>query len=237
MRLLLLSDLHFEFHRDGGRSFVADLADPSGVDVCVLAGDIAVGGGIGPVLELFCKRYRWVVYVCGNHEYYGSSRSEVREHMGEVVRAFSNLVWLDVGTAEIEGQRFVGATLWFSGRDQWWHQMNDFHVIQGFEEWVYEDNAATLRLLEGVGADDVVVTHHLPSFRSVHPAYVGSPLNSYFVCDVGDEVLSRPRLWVHGHTHMSTEYTIGSTRVICNPFGYARVGENAKFDFNKIVLV
>ena len=42
MRLQLLSDLHFEFHRDGGRSFV-DSLDPGGIDVLVLAGDIAVG--------------------------------------------------------------------------------------------------------------------------------------------------------------------------------------------------
>ena len=31
MRLQLLSDLHFEFHRDGGRSFV-DSLDPEGIE-------------------------------------------------------------------------------------------------------------------------------------------------------------------------------------------------------------
>jgi predicted phosphodiesterase len=45
MHIQLLSDLHFEFHADHGQSFVESL-DPRGVDVLVLAGDIAVGDGI-----------------------------------------------------------------------------------------------------------------------------------------------------------------------------------------------
>ena len=39
MRLQLLSDLHFEFHRDHGRSFVSSL-DPSGVDILVVGSAI-----------------------------------------------------------------------------------------------------------------------------------------------------------------------------------------------------
>ena len=68
-RLLLLSDLHFEFHKDAGESFVASLA-PTGIDVLVLAGDIAVGAGIGPALDLMCARFRasTVVYVHGMGE-------------------------------------------------------------------------------------------------------------------------------------------------------------------------
>jgi hypothetical protein len=30
----------------------------------------------------------------------------------------------------------------------------------------------------------------------------------------------RPRLWVHGHTHTTCDYELGSTRVACNPYGY-----------------
>jgi predicted phosphodiesterase len=78
MRLQLLSDLHFEFHRDGGRSFV-DSFDPTGIDVLVLAGDIAVAEGIPHALALLCERFRdaTVVFVHGNHEFYGSDRNFV----------------------------------------------------------------------------------------------------------------------------------------------------------------
>jgi hypothetical protein len=42
----------------------------------------------------------------------------------------------------------------------------------------------------------------------------------------------RVRLWVHGHTHDSFDYTIKGTRVVCNPRGYARdgVNENPHFE-------
>jgi Icc-related predicted phosphoesterase len=39
-----------------------------------------------------------------------------------------------------------------------------------------------------------------------------------------------PALWIHGHVHESFEYTIGQTKVACNPRGYVRYGENAGFD-------
>jgi len=57
MRLQLLSDLHFEFHRDGGRSFVESL-DPSGVDVLVLPAISTLRDGIPAALALLCRRFR-----------------------------------------------------------------------------------------------------------------------------------------------------------------------------------
>ena len=29
-----------------------------------------------------------------------------------------------------------------------------------------------------------------------------------------------PTLWIHGHIHKNQDYTIGGTRVVCNPRGY-----------------
>jgi len=245
MRLLILSDLHFEFHQDGGNAFVNDLAPPEDVDVCILAGDIAVGPGIEGALKLFCQRYKHVVYVHGNHEFYNGSRRSTISHTQRAIRKLDNLTWLHPhedcdgsGPVEIDGQRFIGAPLWFPSRGNWWHQMNDYHVISDLEDWVYDENAATLKMLEGVEADDVVITHHLPSHQSVHPMYAGSELNAFFVCDVEPLIMTKqPKLWVHGHTHFSFDYELGSTRVVCNPFGYARHEENAKFDPSKVVEV
>ena len=52
MRIQLLSDLHFEFQRDNGRTLAQACHAPD-VDVLVLAGDIAVADGIAHALELF----------------------------------------------------------------------------------------------------------------------------------------------------------------------------------------
>ncbi len=86
----------------------------------------------------------------------------------------------------------------------------------------------------------VVITHHAPSRRSIHPRFEGSRLNACFVSDL-DHLLgaSRARLWIHGHTHDSFDYEVHGTRVVCNPRGFARdgVNENAAFDPDFIVRV
>jgi Icc-related predicted phosphoesterase len=50
---------------------------------------------------------------------------------------------------------------------------------------------------------------------------------------------ARVRLWIHGHTHDSFDYTVNGTRVVCNPRGYAKngVNENARFDPDYIVEI
>lgn len=248
MRLLILSDLHFEKHRDGGFSFVESLPSTDEVDVCILAGDIANARGIPGALGLFCDRYRHVLYTHGNHEYYDSDRESVLGWTWDAVEKFDNLTWLHTqselrgaGAVEIEGQRFIGSTLWFKKATRAGLQkyMNDFEVIEDFESWVYDENAETRAYLDKeLGPDDVVVTHHLPTYKSVHALFEGEPLNAYFVCNM-EPLIKRvqPKLWVHGHTHFSWDYRIGKTRIVCNPFGYVRREENAGFDFSRVIEV
>jgi hypothetical protein len=79
----------------------------------------------------------------------------------------------------------------------------------------------------------VVITHHAPSTRSIHARFGDSPLNACFISRLEHLMdAARVRLWVHGHTHDSFDYTVNGTRVVCNPRGYARNGvdENPRFD-------
>src|SRR5205085_9638102 len=106
--------------------------------VLVLAGDIAVGPGIVPALNLFCERYRdaSVVYVHGNHEYYGTDRESVLALTRDAAKMNRNLVWLDSDVAEIGGHRFLGGPLWFELRpdaQRFKRGMADFDAITGFE--------------------------------------------------------------------------------------------------------
>jgi predicted phosphodiesterase len=243
MRLQLLSDVHVEFHADGGRDFVRSL-DPEGVDVLVLAGDIAVGSGIVSALSLFCERYRdaTAIFVHGNHEFYGTNRASVVEWTREALRENRNLVWLDGGVTEVLGRRFIGGPLWFRNDPRAASAkrgMSDFSEIQGFESWVYEENARMLRLLESdLREGDLVVTHHLPTHQSVAARYSGNPMNAFFVCDVEALIRERkPLLWMHGHTHASVDRVVGATRVLCNPFGYAQWELNSGFVERLIVEV
>ncbi|HVL55294.1 MAG TPA: metallophosphoesterase, partial [Burkholderiaceae bacterium] len=85
----------------------------------------------------------------------------------------------------------------------------------------------------------VVVTHHLPSWRSVVPPFLDSPVNPAFASDL-DPLLERVDLWIHGHAHSSIGYRAGRARVVCNPRGYPRGDgrfENPRFDPALVVTV
>jgi Icc-related predicted phosphoesterase len=74
---------------------------------------------------------------------------------------------------------------------------------------------------------DVIMTHHTPSMMSVGPKFHGDRTNMFFHNELDSFILDlekKPALWVHGHTHESSQYRIGDTLVVCNPRGYP--GEN-----------
>lgn len=78
----------------------------------------------------------------------------------------------------------------------------------------------------------VVVTHHLPSEKSIHPQYESSPHNALFASHL-DALVAMSDVWIHGHAHHNCRYFIGKSEVICNPRGNPADGggvENNDFD-------
>lgn len=230
MNILILSDLHFEFYSDGGKKFVARLADriktnKQKVDVCILAGDIAVGPAIPDALKLFCDAFPKVLYVHGNHEFYGYRREQVVSWTMEAKDKNANLYWLDNGIVTIENQRFLGTPLWFKDdpyNDVYKDKVNCFKKIVNFKSWVYEENKKAISFLEREMLDgDIIISHYLPHDKSIAENYKSSSLNRFYVCDISHILNVRtPKLMIHGHTHISCDYYLGDTRVVCNPFGY-----------------
>lgn len=79
-------------------------------------------------------------------------------------------------------------------------------------------------LARGEPDKTVVVTHHLPSARSVAPRYAQDMLSAIYASNVAPDILLGAALWIHGHAHTSFDYRIEgperSVRVLCNPRGY-----------------
>ena len=76
------------------------------------------------------------------------------------------------------------------------------------------------RLAEPFDGDTVVVTHHAP-----HPAclgrFEGGSLAAAYASDLTDLIEAhRPALWLHGHTHVPSDLTVGATRVLNVSIGY-----------------
>lgn len=251
VRIQVLSDLHLT---------VAAMDPPrTDADVVVLAGDIARPQ---QAIDWALAFEQPVVYVPGNHEYYGGSLAAVREAL-RTLAAGTHVHVLDEDEIELAGVRFVGATLWTdfelfedaAQRDESIaaavRLIADFSriTIDGAAPFTPEHSRTLCRraarwlaqrLREARGRPTVVVTHHAPSARSVEPKFAGSPLNAAFVSDLDALVAgSGAGLWIHGHTHYPVDYAIGATRVFSNPRGYARdgVAENRAFDPYRIVEV
>lgn len=243
MRVQLISDLHVEHQADHGQSFV-DSLDASICDVLVLAGDIGmIECGLGETLEQFCRKFAEVVFCKGNHEHYSTTSNDLNRTLLHVQTRNANFHVLDRNVVVLGSQRFIGCTLWFpdtpmarKAASGW----SDFEYIDGLDRWVYRENALDQAFLQReVQAGDIVVTHHLPSYLCVDPQFAGSAINCYFVNPMDELILERkPAYYFHGHTHASIKVTLGSTQILANPFGYAKLGMlNPRFQEDLVVNV
>jgi Icc-related predicted phosphoesterase len=171
------------------------------------------------------------------------------------------LHYLDNTVAEIQGVRFLGGTLWTDIPKEHVSMiergMNDYHqsiMRKGQDGWAGGDikmsvhntvgwHRETVKFLTEELSKDfdgktVVVTHHLPSFKSVHPQYTGSILNHGFASDLDSLIEeTQPDIWFHGHTHSNCDYKIGKTWVLCNPRGYHGYELNTGFRNDFVVEV
>jgi len=93
---------------------------------------------------------------------------------------------------------------------------NEWHAsAKGFLEAAIDQAA-----LERVPC--IVMTHHLPSYRLIHPRYAGSPLNFSFATSL-DTVVAAPHVVqvICGHSHSFMHVKLGKTTwAVLNPAGY-----------------
>jgi len=230
MKLHILSDLHTEF---------SDFDPPdTNADVVVLAGDIGVGTGGS---EWGARHFPEapVVYVPGNHEYYGHDIA-ISDRLKAAAPANTHV--LNNDAFELDGVRFLGSTLWTDFRlygegAAWFSRqrakrlIDDFSSIRNGERLftpedsveLHESSKAWLvgQLEKEFEGPTVVVTHHLPATPSIAQEYANDDLNPAFASRLED-VIERyqPALWIHGHTHVPCDYDICGTRIVCNPRGY-----------------
>lgn len=237
MKIQIGSDLHLESLQEAVKKRCPTLITPAPeADLLVLAGDIhADCTGI----ELFKDWPVPVLYVPGNHEFYGVGWPGALEHMRRACEGTA-ITLLDKDEVVIDGVRFLGATLW-----------TDFRINRGIPVETAMGAAQTqlldyfriktqMGLLKARNTRDehhnarswlkrelktpfdgktVVITHHAPHPLSVHRRYVGEVLTGAFVSDL-TELMFDPDLWIHGHCHDGFDYRVGRCRVVSNPSGY-----------------
>ena len=248
MRISIASDLHLEF---------ADITLPGG-DLLILAGDIwcaahmpknktdATSRKCRSRYQRFAndelKKYKEVIVIAGNHEYYMSSLSEAPVIIEDFLTVEApNAVFLDNDAHSVDGLMILGTTLWSPCgdanpviEDEIGRQMNDFRLINirpggdvfkpSDAAFLYRRNRSWLeRKLRDAKGPVIVVTHHAPTpLAQKDTDYRGGPLEEAYCGNCHDLIEDNPEIsaWIYGHTHIQKMISIGETWVLSNPRGY-----------------
>lgn len=261
MLFRVMSDIHNEFCREeNGLDYrIPALAEDKG-SILVLAGDIGLLSKKQTwfgFLSQCSEQFKNVFIVEGNHEWY---HGNIEKHSWQNAVAEYGFYNVHTGHLILEEEKIavIGTTLWtdfFGG-----NPIAMFDVSQGLQDYRLIKVGADYRRLQpeyilalhhkqkkrlfentdryaDLGYTVIVATHHHPSLQGIVPFYSNNPLNAAFVSDLDKEVLSHKiDYWICGHCHNAMEYSIGETRVICNPKGYAHENDNG-FDPLKTLCV
>ena len=256
MKIKVVSDLHLECNAEGHG--VPDLGEG---DILILGGDILCARHFkkdGPLKKVYndflqkcVKNFDEVLYINGNHEFYGynvkGTFDVLAEHLPKEIH------YLENDYVKIKDWVFLCCTLWTDFRNENPLEMmeasrflNDYKTIRIGSNYRKMNPDDTLKFhkksklflqqkLEQFKNDKVwILTHHSPSYQSIHPKYKMETTNGSYASDLDDLILDNPQIkyFSHGHTHSSFDYFIGECRIICNPRGYFPMEINPNFNPN-----
>lgn len=256
MLLWVVSDLHLEATRGWDLPSVEERPH---FDVMVVAGDLITRMERGVKWLLQRVTDRPVIYVAGNHEFYGTDIDRTVEK-ARIAALGTNVHVLQNDSVIIDGAVFLGATGWtdfnlFGDQDRAMHAigdlMNDYKKIRLRNYELRLRPAHTLARHNETRAflqrelsrprtlPRVVVTHmgfHAKAVRR------GSEHDLISAAYTSRDPIEGADLWIYGHTHERRDFCVGSTRVVSNAKGYgpwraAETWGNPHFDPNLIVKV
>ena len=235
MKIQFCSDLHMEVWKHAFPEITYD----DEADVIIFAGDISNNEtqAVSYMAELV-KKGHTVMYVPGNHEYYRHDYKEQYEALKKACED-AGVIFLEMEYVDIDGVRFIGATLWTDYRANPQdttitkmiakRNMMDHYVITIDGEKFTPDDCERLNdmakefLRHNIDPEQktIVVTHHAPTLHAVAPRFKGDALNPAFVNDWSEFVYDlNAEAWIFGHTHHDIDVTIGNTRVVSSQLGY-----------------
>lgn len=230
----------------------------------ILAGDIfsfEKPWSYEAVINHVKDQFKNVIYITGNHEYYDGAYPSSELNFVNYIQTVPNFYYLKGTAVELDGVVFIGVPLWtdfnkddsaakfaaysFMADYTYIRKDNGKYITPNDILAIHYDELKKLTDLLEIHKDKkkIVVTHHGCSMKSIHPKYKNAGLPNYaFTSDLEPLIYKyQPELWVHGHTHESLDYKIGTTNVIVNPAGYrhryVNKYENWNFDPNLKITI
>ena len=207
--------------------------------ILVIAGDYSTAQTYEKtILELLELPYEHIVFVLGNHDFYGCDYQTTYSRWSAWPEDHPKIHVLLNRSVLVDEIVFVGSTLWSDiskdgcGGYRVKHALSDYKAIGSFKvDTAQKAHVCAVQYLDQFLTDTqqpvVIVTHHLPSFSCIDAKYVDCTYNAGFATNLDyllQKHVDKIRVWVHGHTHAAVDKKIHGVRVVCNPRGYP--GEN-----------
>ena len=255
LRFALYDDLHTEF--DDGKSESIWTPPPNlPIDVFLFAGDIVTSPAKLAIFAAKVEREQpqseAIIFVAGNHEFYSGHAKfgDIGyEKYRQALVPLEKSHFLEQETHTLsDGTVVVGATMWTdlsNPRAEIYahHVMKDYDIRIDHPPYrkiaphdITNYHRKTLQFFHNVMESvdpqkTLVMTHHAPTHYGLYLEQ-GDPIEALDAYGAHlDSFISvwQPKLWAHGHTHKSIDYTIGDTHVMNNPRGYNLIEDGKSF--------
>ena len=253
MKIQLISDTHL---RTENSFSVLNV----GADVLVIAGDLASSPKVATEwLTGFRRRTDMpVVYVLGNHEYYGLNLYTAVDAYREAVAKIEDVHLLEKQHVEIEGVNFLGTTLWsdlsdpiaalavqMSLADYEFIEREPGKYVQASDthaEYLLAVNWLKEQLAKYRTEKNVVVTHHAPCWACRNTYYdynINNRLVAQGFCNRLDTLIYQHDIsvWLYGHTHRSKCFRTGGVSVVSNQVGLEHEKKHSNFDRRQLIEI
>ena len=252
MKIQYCSDLHLEFPEN--KATIKRTPPVPVGDILILAGDILPLFNVNEYdwfLDWVSDHFKMTYWIPGNHEYYDYSMEEKDLFVFEKIR--SNIILLSNKSIEFGNYFIHFTTLWSEISAQWArtveHGVSDFCCIKYKGNFLSANNFNYFHKVSKVfleeafhkseGKENIVVSHHVPTFENYPKEFYGSTINMAFAVELRKSIEAwSPKYWIYGHIHRNIPpFKIGKTTLLTNQLGYVRLGEDADFVRNQMITL
>lgn len=262
MKIQILSDLHMEFLESRGRNVLEGLKFNSNADVMLVAGDVHKGtDGVKYLNKVFDGRP--LVYVPGNHEFFGSNYDAMYNQFyhankdplvgvvvlvggqyldlqcaGEIVRIIGATLWTDFDLEGPENRQALGKMAETYLPDFRCISHGKFSAMRSRDIFL-EELQSIEDAIQTSSHPCVVLSHYLPHPDSISTDFRNESLNAAYASRLPSSLFDKVSLWVHGHTHHNVDYKVRNCRIFSNPRGYLTWSgfQNPQFDPECVVTL
>jgi predicted phosphodiesterase len=200
----------------------------------ILAGDIGDPDeeSLYTALDIARKRYKRVIYIPGNHEFYnrepGSKKTPAStlSWFQNLDDQWSNFHFFYRRNELIDGIRVLGATGWStSPKGTTW---SNIISAEGRQDIDFLEQSISR------SKEPVLVVTHYPSTLRVLQENFKYKITQYDYAQDLERLYRNPvNTWVFGHVHQAHDFKMpysssmngaGEVRIVCNPYGYPNEG-------------